>query len=460
MSDLKDKIKKAFARPAVFKFKFKDEVPGMVFKEDKNLGIIKWGINNRLPDFLVSLGQTRSATHAAILNRKTRMIAGSGFEQAESEEAKKFLANIRGSHSLDDMVLLNASDYEYLNHFAIMVRWNADKDYIGAVDFVPAGKVRIGTIKDTFLISDNWKAPKKPESNTKTVTAFSRNKPEGFNEMPEEIKKQHLNQLIFFKELQIGTDTYARPNYSAGMNWILSDAAISKFTLNMIKKNFAGGYHIHFSNGIPEEDERKDFKRDFNTQYGGEDGDSIVISWGEGPDEMPQFNALPSTGNEDIYNETEKRSSENIFKVHEVTNPALFGVRVPGELGGKSDLEESLDIFQAVYIDQRQESLEKVFNKLAKINGVKEELRLKKFKLTEVIEDADEAQAEGNKVAEAIGKLSPPVATKVLDNMDTKEIRSLIGLQTEEGFTPPSKVFSQEFKDELIKKIGEKNGNN
>lgn len=463
MSKTGDKIKKAFSKPVVFKFNQHSAAPAMEFNKDKSLNIFKWGANNMLPDYLINLGQTKSSTHSSILQRKTRMIAGNGWQEPTTQQGRDFLNNVRGSHHLNDMVLLNASDYEYLNHFALLIRWNEDKSYIGAIDFIPAGKIRISIEEGKYYISDNWKAPKKPESKTRELTEFSRDTPEGFSEMSIEQKKPYLNQLVFFTELQIGTDTYARPNYAAGMNWILSDAAISSFTLNMIKKNFAGGYHIHFSNGIPEDDERRDFKKEFNAQYGGEDGDSIVISWGEGQDDLPQFNPLPSTGNEDIYNETEKRASENIFKVHEVTNPALFGVRVPGELGGTSRdaLTESLELFQAVYIDQRQESLEKVFNKLARINGVQEELKLNKFTLTEIIEDATGDEAQGNKIAEAISRLSPLVATKVLDNMDPKEIRGLIGLETDENFKPPgSEILSPQLKSELINELSKKNGGN
>jgi len=32
-------------------------------------------------------------------------------------------------------------------------------------------------------------------------------------------------------------------------------------------------------------------------------------------------------------------------------NPNLFGVRIPGELGNKNDLIESLQVFQVQYID-------------------------------------------------------------------------------------------------------------
>lgn len=414
-----DKIKKGLAAPIVFKMKMKSQAPEMKFEKDTQLGIIKWGAKNLLPDSLIKLGKLGSTKHSAILNRKVKMVSGNGWEDPESEKLKEFIANIKGSHNLNDIVKLNGNDYEFLNHIGLKIRWNEDKDFIAAIDFLPAHKIRIGDKKGTFKISDDWKNPGKAESNTHIATEFNRDDlPKNYATLDEDEQEELLSQVIFFKNLQTGTDSYAMPNYAAGMNWILADSAIGEFTLNMIKKNFAGGYHINIPTGIPEDDERKDFKKDFIKQYGGEDGDSIVITFTEPEAEQVGFNALPSTGNENIYHETEKRTSENIMIVHEVTNPQLFAVRVPGELGGKSDLQESLDIFQSVYIDYRQEDIETLYNKLAKINGVEEEMKLKKFSLgdDDVVEGGD---GDGETTEMALSKEQLVGIFEVIEKLNT-----------------------------------------
>ena len=151
----------------------------------------------------------------------------------------------------------------------------------------------------------------------------------------------------------------------------------------MVKKNFAGGYHIGFKNGIPEDDERQAEKDNFQNEYGGENGDSIIVTFSEPEDNPIDFNPLPSTGNEDIYESTEIRAQVNIFIIHQVTNPELFGVLGPAGLGD-GDKEGDLKMFQAVYIDQRQNDLERVYNMLNKINGGKEEIKFKKFTLQDL----------------------------------------------------------------------------
>lgn len=395
-----EKVKQAFKNkaPIKVKLKFNSQVPVMKFEKHKK-GYIQWGEKNLLPDSLIELGQEKSSTHASILQRKTRMIAGNGWEEPQTQEAREFLANIKGSHDLNDAVLLNASENEFLNHWALRIRWNIDKTRIGAIDFISAGKCRLDEDESIIWFSNDWSQPKKKDNKPVKMQAFNRKPlPADFDELSEEDQKLYLNQILFIKELQIGTDSYARPTYAAGMNWILADAAISTFTLNMIKKNFAGGFHINIATGIPDDDERREFKEDFIDEYGGEDGDSIIITFSDGEEEAPQFNQLPSTGNEDIYADTDSRVTAKIFTVHEVTNAALFAIKTPGELGGtsKDEMIESLEIQQSVYIDQRQEGIEKVYNKLAKINGVTEELKLKRYTLGEIKTEQDGNDTETN----------------------------------------------------------------
>jgi hypothetical protein len=142
------------------------------------------------------------------------------------------------------------------------------------------------------------------------------------------------------------------------------------------------------------------------------------------------LNPLPSTGNEEIYNETEKRAQENIVIVHEVTNPALFGIRIAGELGGKNNLQESLEIFQVVYVDQRQNDIESSFNLIGKINLINEELQLKTFSLE--VDDDDSTNSEGKELAKKLSKLDQDIRGAVLARLTDEEILSIVGIKKEE----------------------------
>jgi len=414
------------------KFGKEETLSDRYFEVDKSNKVVQWGENNLLPDFFIALSKIKSTKHSAIISRKCKMIAGNGFQIPESEALKKFIANEKGKENLNKIAKRVANDFEVLNMFALGVRWNIDKSEIAAIDYIPAHKVRKSTVSGVWKVSNNWADPKAKGSNTQMKQEFSTTPlPEDFQTYSDKKKKFELNQIYVVKEMQIASDSYPTPNYAAGLNWILADAGISSFTLGMIKKNFNGGYHIDIATGIPEEDERKDFKKKFKKEYAGADGESIVITFSD-PEATNKttLTPLPSSGNEDIYNETEKRAQENIFIVHEVTNPALFGIRIPGELGGgKNQLEESLEIFQAVYIDQRQDTIEEAFNEILKTNYPKEEeeLKLSVFSL-DVDENEASGNAEGKKLAKKLSKLQPDIRAAVMSVLTIDQKLSIVGL--------------------------------
>lgn len=361
-----------------------DFIPPAVFKKDKANEVIKFGKKNLLPDFYINVFKNVSGKHQAIINRKVKMIAGNGFEEVTDKATQEFIDNTNGKKPLANIARLNAADYEVLNSYSLMVRWNDDKTAIGAIDYIPNHKVRKSTKKGVFKISNDWSQPKQKESNTREVQEFNTKPlPSNFAELKKEEKKFLLNQIVYFQEEQIGDDTYATPYYSASLNWILTDGSVGDFTINMVKKNFAGGYHIGFKNGIPEEEERQQERNNFVKEYGGDKGDSIIVTFSEPEDGDVQFDPLPSTGNEDIYKETELRAQENIFIAHEVTNPELFGIQASSGLGERDNVAD-LAMFQVVYIGPRQQSLLDWYNKLNKINGGKEEIKFKRYTLTDV----------------------------------------------------------------------------
>jgi hypothetical protein len=59
----------------------------------------------------------------------------------------------------------------------------------------------------------------------------------------------------------------------------------------------------------------------------------------------------------------------------------VFGISTPGELGQKSIILESLEIFQSMYIAPKQDIIASTFNQLLKFNGSTTKLTLNKYEL-------------------------------------------------------------------------------
>ena len=57
----------------------------------------------------------------------------------------------------------------------------------------------------------------------------------------------------------------------------------------------------------------------------------------------------------DILNKTVQ---QEIFVGHKVNSPMLFGVRVEGQLGGRSEMIEAYEMFQQAYVEPRQQKMD------------------------------------------------------------------------------------------------------
>jgi len=367
--------------------KMAEDVQAPKFPEDKRIGIIRYGKDNLYPDFLLDLFINKSNKHNSIITRKVAMTTGNGFEETSDSNLNAFIDNTRGSHPLEDMVQLLDTDYRVFNAFAFLVRWNADKTSPAAIDYVPVHKVRKGLIDNTFWVSDDWQHYRKPESNTVMYRALD-DEPVAA-ESSDDQRRLGLVQMVYFGELTIGADFYPHVPYQSAINYILADFAISRFTINNIHNNFVGGYHIAFRGAIPEPDERRKIKAAFKKEYTGEEAESIVMTWNEEEGEGTKITALPTAGNENAFLQVEDQVRQNIFIAHGVTNPLLFGVMVPGSLGGRDELQESLEIFQITNITPHQVNLENALNRVAELAGISSPLVLEKYTFVDRTETAD-----------------------------------------------------------------------
>ena len=169
-------------------------------------------------------------------------------------------------------------------------------------------------------------------------------------------------------------DVYPIPYYSSEINWIELDYEISKFHLNQAKNGYAPQFILNFATGIPSDEEMDETVRNFKREYKGTTGETVMITFSEGGDQKPELIPITLNDSDERFITLSKDVKENIFIGHEITNPQLFGVRVPGELGGKNELMEALEIFQAVYVDQRQSDIENGINEVLGTN-----YKLKKF---------------------------------------------------------------------------------
>jgi len=334
---------------------------------------ITWGLDNLFPDRLLQL-MNKSSKHNAILKTKAAMIGGNGFKKdGLSLTTLQFLKNVYNKYDLDEILARVSYDLEIYGSFCLNIVWSKDRKSIAQINYMDPRKVRIATYREEFecdhyWVSDDWSSIRK---NTPVLYP-------GFS-----IKdRSKASQILYVKEYRPGCEWYGIPEYISAANWIELEWEIAMFHLSSIRQGFHPSMVINFANAVPSEEEMDSVIRRLRDEYeGASRGGKVIFTFSDSKDTAPVITPIDLNNSDERFIELNKNVTEGIFVGHRATNPNLFGVRVSGELGNKNDLIESMQVFQAQYVDSKQQLLEQTFNRLSKINGITDKLEINKFKL-------------------------------------------------------------------------------
>lgn len=356
---------------AVFNPSFDLMIPEYSEVENRG-GWINYGENNLFPQYLVGL-MNRSARHSAILKTKASMIGGGGFYKDDaSVEYINFLKNSRDIYDMDEILHRIAYDIEIFGGFFLNIIWSNDRSKISQISYIDPIKVRISDCDKNgergYKVSQDW--------------GRTRKYPPVFYPAFSETKKQKASQILYVKEYRPGIEFYAQPEYLPAQNWIEMEWEISQYHLRNIKNGWAPSMSINFSTGIPSDEEMDIVIRRLENKYEGSyNTGKVLYTFSENKDDAPVFTPIMSNNNDENFLRLLDDIENGIYQGHRITNTSLFGVKTPGELGNTNEVLEYLAIFQTQYINNKQLLIEKIFNKILDINGIKDRCVISKYKL-------------------------------------------------------------------------------
>jgi len=328
--------------------KFADvKVP--VMKELPNKGWVLFGEDNKFPNMLLNMFN-KSSKHNGIVLGKVNYIVGKGFDNVTQANAYENSNEILKKLSLD---------IEVFGGCYVEVQYN-ELGKIGAYYHVPYHKVRSNKDNTQFFVKD-WESYKKNDE-PKVFLAYNPN---------QDVKQlRNQTQILYYKEYRPGVETYSYPGYMGALNAIQTDIEISKYHLSTITNGMFASKMISFFEGIPSEEEKREIEKGFKSKFtGSENAGNIVLNFGKDPAKRPQLDDLSSTELDKHFDILAKSIQQELFSGHQVVSPMLFGVRVEGSLGGRSEIREAYEIFKATYANDKQQALELLFKEITGIEA-------------------------------------------------------------------------------------------
>ena len=331
------------------------------YREKRGKGYIEFGEKNDYPSYLLSL-YNKSAKHNAIVKGKVNYIIGNGWKADEADPiAEQFIAQPNQFESLNDLTRKVSIDIEIFGGAYLEVIWSLTGGKLVDVLHIDYTKIRSNTDNTQFWYKKDW-AERKDEAFA--MMAFNTNVRQG-------------KQILYVKEYRPGLDTYALPGYMGALNYIESDIEVSRHVLGNAQTGFSASKLITLPNGEPSPDEKRNIERRFTDRFSGSDGKKFILSFTTDPARKPIIEDL---GASDITKEDFTRVDliiqNNLFAGHQITSPSLFGIAEPGQLGSRTQMRDSYEIFKNTYVNDKQQFIESVFNELARLKGATSEITI------------------------------------------------------------------------------------
>ena len=308
------------------------------FKEVKSKDWILFGEDNKFPNQLLYL-YNKSSNHNAILNGKAIYIFGNGFETGN------VVVNDLGE-TFNQVMRKFIIDVELFGGGRLEGIWKKGGGLF--LKHIPFQYLRRAKDKEGYFYSKNWEKYRNSEYEPKFIPDYD----------PENRK----GAFIFaYNEYRPGIEDYPLPGYFGALNDIETDVEISKYNLSIIKNGMFASKMISFNDGKPTDEIKRQIEKDFKRKFAGsENSGSFMLVFNADPAKAPTVQDLSTTDLDKLFDQLNKTTQAEIFSAHLVTSPMLFGIKTEGQLGGRSELLESYEIFKNTYINAKQQAAEEV----------------------------------------------------------------------------------------------------
>jgi len=351
-----------------------------VFKEEKSkewiiYGAERDGYYNNYPAYLLYL-YNRSSKHNAFINGKVLYIcgAGVGFDSdslsiEDIARANDFLNKENTNYdTLKDIVKKCVLDKKLFGGYYLEVIWNKAGNNFELLHF-PYNNLRKAKDADGYWYSKDWSKQKQTPEDTdlEYIPLFDPEKPNG-------------RQIFVSKEYRPDLDAYPLPDYVASAVYAEVDVELSNYRLNAIKSGFNAGTILNFSNGRPTEEEKEEIEARLKEKFTGTDrANSLLISFSGNRETAPTIEHLTPQNVDAQLTELNDQVIQELIIGHHIPNPMLVGIKTPGELGNKDQINDSYELYKSTYIIPNQREIEKDFNYLLKLKGFGNRIYLKEL---------------------------------------------------------------------------------
>lgn len=305
---------------------------------DHGKGIIKYGLKNDYPEYLINL-TLNSPSHGAIVNGKARYLSGVNIKPKDVNPlAEAWLKQIKAHDlikRLDVDEVISGMEYILVNPNVL-----GQPVEFKHLDFA---KCRISACFTKVHYSEDWSDLMRNPVDCYPIWY------EGITVSAVMIYKRYTPSA---KKLD---STYGKPEWMAATMDIDTDCEVNTFFNSLVKNNFSAGTIVTiFSGKIPQNKQDEIKGQLINDGTGSENaGRTSFVFAAEGA-KGAEVATLNANDLDKQYQEVSKRNLQNILIGHGVSG-VLFKLATEGALGQRNELIEAHELFLNEYVKPKQE---------------------------------------------------------------------------------------------------------
>ena len=373
-------------------------------------GYIPFGIDNMYPELLNQIVFS-SPLHGAIVDYKTNAVIGGGFDiKVDGATAKDLLELYTFEKKINIKKISRATTEQLIVHNRVYFRLSFDdKMQLKRVHNVSPEKVRRARQLNDYFICEDW------ASRIDVQT----------------IKKYHptctdREQLFVYEVETLGQDWYPLPKYTSALNFAFLSGDLSFFAKSNIQNSIFPSFAIMFPKRPQSEEEKNVLRNTIDKLKGAQNAGKTAAFFANSVDQLPKIESIPTNSNDKLFQEASGLNTEQICFAHTI-DPILMGVRTTGSLGSGSDIKQAYVIFEKNVVMPLREQVQDIFNEILHIAKLGfADFKINNFQI--INESIVEIEGDASKTSDALNSLNPLVATKVLEQMTTNEVRALASL--------------------------------
>ncbi len=382
-------------------------------EEVKNKEWVMYGEDNNHFQWLIDRS-IKSTTNGGIITSMARMIYGKGLDATDSNKKPEQYAQMKRIFSKDCLrgVIM---DRKLLGMGAFQINYKGGK--VNKALHFPMNTLRAekcnkdGEI-EAWYYHPNW-AEAKPSDEPLRIPAF------GFGNGKE-------NEILVVKPYVAGYTYYPPVDYQGALPYAVLEEEIADYLINDTLNGFSGTKVINFNNGVPDEEKRREIKRDVMSKLTGARGEKVIVAFNNNKEGATTVEDLPLNDAPQHYEYLSKECQEKLIVGHKVTSPMLLGIRTGNNgLGNNADeIKTASLLYDNLVIRTFQDELLDVINEILAFNGISLNTYFKTIQPLEFT-DLDNVVDEETKEEETGVKMSAdfdPTSLGEDENLDEWEL--------------------------------------